>query len=195
MASINGITVKAVKQFRGHEGEPLYQGNLYLGNKKIGWWSQDSHGGCDNIYLDEPYRVMKLENKVKELNRDKEETHERTDGSKYVLDYSLDIMFGDLMVLHEDEKEFKDAVKKGFAGLLLVTDGYHVFGWNLSKKTMAHSNDAILKGFAKAIEEGKEKHGFFKEDEFYKHKVKIYRSLDDFNVGTKIKLEEIKGGK
>ncbi len=194
MASINGITVKAIKEFRGHEGEPLYQGNLYLGNKKIGWWSQDSHGGCDNIYLDEPYRVMKLENKVKELNRDKEETHERADGSKYVLDYSLDIMFGDLMVLHEDEKEFKDAVKHGFAGLLLVTDGYHVFGWNLSKETTAHSDDVILKRFAKAIDDGKKKHGFFKEDKFYKHKIKIYRSLDDFNVGTKIKLEEIKGG-
>lgn len=194
MASINGITVKAVKEFRGHEGEPLYQGNIYLGNKKIGWWSQDSHGGCDNIHLDQPYIVTKLEHKVKELNRDKEETHERSDGSKYVLDYSLDMMFGDLMVMYEDEKTYRAAVKNGFAGVLLVTDGYHVFGWNLSEETMMYSNDAILRKFTNAIEDGKKKNKFFKEDEFYKHKVKIYRGLDDFNIGTKIKLEEIKGG-
>ena len=192
MASINGITVKAIKQFRGREGEPLYQGNVYLGNKKIGWWSQDSHGGCDNIYLDAPYKVRELEYKVKELNRDKAKTYERSDGSKYTIDYSLDIMFGDLMTMHEDEKEFKDAVKHGYAGVMLVTDGYHVFGWNLSKETLAHSNDSILKGFAKAIEDGKKKNGFFKEDRFYKHQVKIYRSLDDFKIGKTIAIEDIK---
>lgn len=192
MASINGITVKALKQFRGHEGEPLYQGNVYLGNKKIGWWSQDSHGGCDNIYLDEPYRIRKLEEKVKELNRAKEETFSREDGSTYTIDYSLDILFGDLMSLKSDEDTFKTAIKNGYAGVLLVTDGYHVFGWNLNKETTSLSDHAILTKFLKAIEDGKKKHGFFKEDRFIKHDIRIYRSLDDFNVGKAIKIEDIK---
>lgn len=39
MASINNVTVKSLKTFSGHEGEPCYWGNLYLGNKKIGSWS------------------------------------------------------------------------------------------------------------------------------------------------------------
>lgn len=194
MASINGITVKALKQFRGHEGEPLYQGNVYLGNKKIGFWSQDSHGGYDNIYLDEPYKVRKLEERVRELNRAKEETFSREDGSTYTIDYSLDILFGELMVLCDDEKAFKDAIKNGYAGVLLVTDGYHVFGWNLSKETTNLSDQAILTKFLKSIEDGKKKNSFFKEDRFVKHDIKIYRSLNDFNVGKAIKLEEIKGG-
>ena len=192
MASINGITVKARKKFRGHEGELLYQGNVYLGNKKIGWWTQDSHGGPDSIHLDEPYRVRKLEERVKELNRDKEETYKRGDGSIYVLDYSLDIMFGDLMELKNDEDTFKTAVKNGFAGVLLVTDGCHVFGWNLRKEIADLPDEVILTKFAKAIEEGKKKHRFYKEDNFIKHETKIYCSFNDFNVGKTIKLSDIK---
>lgn len=40
MASINGLTIKGLKQFVGHEGETLFQGNLYLNGDKIGFWSQ-----------------------------------------------------------------------------------------------------------------------------------------------------------
>ena len=192
MASINGITVKALKKFKGHEGEPLYQGNVYLGNKKIGWWSQDSWGGPDSCCLDEPYRIRKLEAKVKELNHDKEKNYTRDDGSTYTIDYSLDIMFGDLMELKADEDVFKDAVKNGFAGVLLVTDGHHVFGWNLNKEMADLSDEIILMKFAKVIEDGKKKHKFYKEDGFIKHQTKIYRSLADFNIGKAINIEDIK---
>lgn len=192
MASINGITVKAIKNFYGHEGEPLHQGNIYLGNKKIGFWSQDSWGGPDSIHLDEPYRTRMLAERVRELNRDKEEVFERNDGSKYTIDYSLDIMFGDLMVLKDDEDTFKKAIKDGFAGVLLVTDGHHVFGWRLNKEMVVLPKEVIMSRFSKSISDGKVKHKFYKEDSFIKHEVKIYRSLDDFNIGTKIKLEEIK---
>lgn len=192
MASINGITVKGIKKFKGHEGEPLYQGNVYLGNKKIGFWSQDSWGGPDTCYLDEPYKVRKLEVKVKELNRDKEETFSRGDGSTYTIDYSLDIMFGDLMELKNDEDTFKSAIKNGFGGILLVTDGYHVFGWNLNKEMANLSDEIILMKFTKAIEDGKKKHKFFSEYGVTKHKTKIYRSADDFNIGTKIQIGDLK---
>ena len=193
MASINGITVKSLKKFKGHEGEPLYQGNVYLGNKKIGWWSQDSWGGPDTCYLDEPYRIRKLEAKVKELNHDKEAAFTRNDGSTYLIDYSLEIMFGDLMELKHDEDMFKSAVKNGFAGVLLVTDGYHVFGWNLNKETTDLSDDIILMQFTKLFEVGNMKHKFFEEYGIRKHQTKIYRSLEDFNVGKAIKIEDIKG--
>ena len=54
MASINGVSIKAFKKFRGHEGEEPYQGNVYYNGKKLGFWSQDAHGGiCDNFEFDE----------------------------------------------------------------------------------------------------------------------------------------------
>lgn len=191
MASINGITVKGITRFRGHEGEPLYQGNIYLGNKKIGFWSQDAHGGCDNIHLDQPYSITKLENKVKMLNKDHKHTFARTGGSAIILDYDLELLFGDLIVMQEDEKDFKKAIKNGFAGVLLVTDGYHIFGWNLSNAEVNLTHGELLEKFAKGIEDGKKKHKFFKEDGFTKHEIKVYRSVDDFKVGETISLNDI----
>lgn len=192
MASINGITVKALKQFRGHEGEPLFQGNLYLGNKKIGFWSQDSHGGCDNIYLDAPYSKAKLREKVKTLNQHHNRTFARTGGSAFILEYDLELLFGDLMVMQADEKDYKKAVKNGFKGVLLITDGYHIFGWNLDQTETNLRDEVLIHKYSKAIDDGKKKHKFFKEDRFTKHEIKIYRSVDDFNVGEKINIDDIK---
>ena len=191
MASINGITVKALKTFRGHEGEPCCQGNLYIGAKKIGFWSQDSWGGCDNFMLDEPYSERKLDAKVKELNADKTEKLTRYDGTEAILEYSLEYLMSDLIALIQDEKIYKAAVKDGFKGVLLVSDGYHMFGWQLNENATKVSTDVLLKHYADEIEKGKVKHKFFKENEYQKHTVKIYRSTADFNIGTKIKLDDI----
>ena len=48
MASLNGVTIRNLKGFNGHEGEPLFQGSVYLNGQKLGFWSQDAHGGSDN---------------------------------------------------------------------------------------------------------------------------------------------------
>lgn len=34
MASINGVTIRGLKKFYGHDGETLYQGNVYYNGKK-----------------------------------------------------------------------------------------------------------------------------------------------------------------
>lgn len=44
--------LKALTSFKGHEGEPLLQSNIYKNGKKVGAWSDDSHGGCMRIYFD-----------------------------------------------------------------------------------------------------------------------------------------------
>lgn len=46
MASINGISLKAMKSFEGMEGT-AWQGNVYVGTKKVAFWSQDGNGGPD----------------------------------------------------------------------------------------------------------------------------------------------------
>lgn len=46
MANIRGISIKTVKHFIGTEG-PAYQGNIYIGSKKVAFWSQDGNGGPD----------------------------------------------------------------------------------------------------------------------------------------------------
>lgn len=47
MASINGVSLKNVKTFKGHDGDGYYSGSVYLNSKKLGHWSQDSYCGPD----------------------------------------------------------------------------------------------------------------------------------------------------
>jgi hypothetical protein len=192
MASINGITLKAVKMFRGHEGEPCYQGNVYIGTKKIGFWSQDSWGGCDNFMFDRPYSERKLAKKVSELHPECIETHTRADGSTYTIEYSLEILFSDLLRLQDDEKAFKMRIKHGASGLMMVTDGYTQLSWGLYEEELDDSDDAILTKYGKFIEDQKKKARFMKESDWVKHEVKIYRSLNDFNIGVAVTLDDIK---
>ncbi|WP_250518572.1 hypothetical protein [Caballeronia sp. ATUFL_M1_KS5A] len=46
--------IKGMKQFRGHEGEPLQQGWLYLDGKKLAQWSDDTHGGPLHLRFIDP---------------------------------------------------------------------------------------------------------------------------------------------
>jgi hypothetical protein len=43
--------IKGIKSFKGHDGEPLSQGNLYLGAKKVCEWSDDSWGGSMRVHF------------------------------------------------------------------------------------------------------------------------------------------------
>ena len=98
MASINGITVKAIKEFRGHDGEPLAQGNLYLNNKKIGFWSQDSWGGPDHFQLEPQYNERLLNDAVLSLNGDKARRVGSGDDALTVK-YDLEMLIFDCMNL------------------------------------------------------------------------------------------------
>lgn len=48
------IELKGLKGFKGHDGEPLYQSNIYRYGKKIGEWSDDSWGGPMNYHFVSP---------------------------------------------------------------------------------------------------------------------------------------------
>lgn len=52
MAKIKGIELRNVREFLGHEGEPLVQGSVYYKNREVGFYSQDSWGGMDIFNLD-----------------------------------------------------------------------------------------------------------------------------------------------
>ena len=195
MASINGISLKAVKMFRGHEGEPCYQGNVYIGKKKIGFWSQDSWGAvCDNFMFDKPYSAGKLAEKVKALCPERIETRTRDDGSTYTLCYTLEELFTDLLVLQDDEKAFKKANKDGRNGLITVTDGYHQISFVLKESALSSTDDVLLDKLSKFIESEKKKARFFNENDYIKHEVKIYRDIKDFNIGVEISVDDIKEG-
>lgn len=115
MANICGISIKAVKHFIGTEG-PAYQGNVYIGSKKVAFWSQDGNGGPDWFEMMNGFSKKKLVEAMK----------------PYVDQKSIELKIIDesfmynLLWLSQSEKEFKKVLKKGYKAMLEVTDGFHV---------------------------------------------------------------------
>lgn len=104
MAMIKGFQLKALKNFRGHEGEPLRQANLYFGNKKAGFVSEDAHGGYPTMDVLKEFRG-EWEKSTKAF------ADEFPEKSTLTAEESF---FYELLKLTEDEKTYKTAVKKGF---------------------------------------------------------------------------------
>lgn len=188
MASINGLSLKKVKTFRGHEGEPCFQGDLYLGKTKIGFWSQDSWGAImDNIDMEPGYSEQLLRNQICALNKDKEIHGVSMSGGPYTIEYDIEQLMTAYLDLADNEKSFKSAVKNGYAGTLVLSDSFHVLTWKLPKEYTELDDESLKKATSSHIRKAEEK--MFKNEE---KTIKIYRSLDDFNIGTAIKLEDIK---
>ena len=122
MAKINEIELKGIKEFKGHEFEDLIQGNIYYKGKKVGWYSQDSWGGCDHIDLD--YTLPK--DLLKEINDilDNYESDKVFKGISDLYDKTYNIkfdhkilkggeyLFGDLIQLDTFEKKYKNFSKQ-----------------------------------------------------------------------------------
>lgn len=122
MANINGLTLKGITRFKGHEGEPLIQGNIYFNNKKVGYYSQDSWGGPDTINIYNKTDEEEI-NKIAERFFDKYPNGIIPEDQSFTLkdlyrDNYLDGLMGEFIVLIEAEKEYKAAIKKGYKYVL-----------------------------------------------------------------------------
>jgi len=181
MASINGITLKARTDFRGHEGEPCSQGNLYLGNKKIGFWSQSSYGGPDEVRLEPGLSEEKLNDKIRELNKGKSEA---------LGGYKLDLLMEDLLNLQNAEKIYKQSLKKGYTALFVVTCEWQDIIYSLMPVHVnGKTSEEIYSALYDKIKEAKKNSGISVDAE---DEIALYKTLDDFNIGKKITLAEIR---
>lgn len=192
MATINNLTIKNLKEMEDHEGNCISTGCVYIGTKKILSWTDDFMGGAPRVYMQPEYSEIKLEKLIDELNRDKAHHGVRDDGSEFTVEYCLEFLIADLINLKEDEKIFNKVVKKeNRSGVIIVSDGYHQFHYELPKEFANISKDEILKKYSPYIEEAKVECKFFKETEYNKHRVRVYNSKEDFKVGEPIKTKDI----
>lgn len=155
MASIKGISIKNVKTFRGVEYPENYQGNIYFNGIKKGFWSQDSWGGPDRFEFD-----------TKELDEVAKEFY----GPDSI--YGLDCLLYEILVLADYEKQYKKAVKAGYASIVVMTDGYKESYIKVPQDT---DKDVILKRCDKYIKD-------FEKASKYKDKIKtlVFTDLKDF---------------
>ena len=142
MAKIYGLELKNIKHFAGDEGE-CYQGNLYIGSKKIASWSQDSHGALeDRLSMAKGYSEAKLRSAL-EKKRPKSEK-----------DIALECTMSELVQYLGYEKIFKKATKQGYSSIYLLDDGFNISYWMLNTNS---KKDAVGQIGKKTIEAQKEK--------------------------------------
>lgn len=166
MASINGVSLKGIKTFRGHEGERLTQGNIYIDDKKVGFWSQDAWGGPDSYEADNP--EIKLYEMIRErADRFKEGYPEN--GSYRDLENEPDVFMGHLVNLTSDEKTWKKYRKQGYPYLVVVTNN-----WKVIMSAFKNKVNADMFGAEQAeteTQQGKRKFKYY-----------VYSNQEDFNV-------------
>ena len=163
MASINGVEVKNLKKFVGHEGE-CEQGNVYLNGKKLGFWSQDSWGGPDMFEFDES-ALNKACSDFKDGFPDSYKYKDICD--------SKEVFMGYVTELKDIEGYLKKDYKKGCKTTVLVTDGYHM-SWTSFVQDL--SEEEVLRQYSAGIEKLKAK--MFKNVE---PRVKVFKP-DSFDV-------------
>lgn len=138
-ATNNGVEMKALKGFEGMEGW-TYQGNLYVENKKIAAWSQDSHGGIVDWLTMEP---VFSEDKLGSIFADVDSN------------LGLELAMNELVVLKE---AYKKAKKDGYGGIFVLCGGFWEKIWlipagnskplNSLRKNFFHSVRRILSATA-----------------------------------------------
>jgi hypothetical protein len=165
MAQIRGIAIKGLKEFKGHEGETLLQGDIYFKGKKVGYYSDDFRGGTTVVDID-----VKVQHEMYQLSEG------------YETDYvnRLDNLIYEIVMLADLERTFTKAVKKGYVGIADVRGGF-------SEDKMTMYPDRILyipRSFEflsrhtviTRLEEYLEKENI----KYAPNRIKIYRCKEDF---------------
>lgn len=139
MASVNGVSLKAIKTFEGAEGMG-FTANIYIDGKKVGFVRDDAWGGSydydfsnddgeklltarakewyDRYPEDDFMFVMKLT--AEEYRKKKDAGEIPVESWEEQLEYN-DCFLSKIIDLVQAEKAYKGAVKKGFKGYVVFT--------------------------------------------------------------------------
>ncbi len=177
MASINGLKIKNVKTWMGREGEAS-QGDVYLGDEKICFWSQDGNGGIDTYDFERMYSEKNFNAVIKELYKEKPLIYQQTK-----IDYDADLLMGDILNLDDLEQAFLSHCGHD-KGMLVISNTFYRNITPLSKNECTLSDDEIRKKYRNNIDSFS---NYYKLDT----DVAIFRSIKDFDKGILIKKEQL----
>ena len=164
MAKINGIELKALKSFLDHEGAPCMQGNVYYKGKKLGFWSQDSWGGCDIMDFD----ASILQPEVLRFQAGYPDTYKY----KTLLD-DPSMLFYEILTLKELEKQVKKGIKAGFQVFVSLLTDWEITTFFVKKDD---TDENILKLCEQQIQAHLDRH------KTRNHVIHIFRSLNGLNL-------------
>lgn len=105
LKDLKGYSVKNVKKFSGHEGEPCHSGSLYRGTKRIATFTEDTWGGPTILHFKPAEEEKLFQETVKALPP---ATFDFGAGEQ-AMSYNDDMFIGELL---EDFFLRKDCKKK-----------------------------------------------------------------------------------
>ena len=175
MATMYGFTLKKIVEYKGHEGEPLVQADIYYLGKKIGFWRMGDYGGEDDFLGVDSHFLPKEYFDTIRMNW-KNPLQDEEDFKNYVFsDESVaSSFFAHLMELIDMEKEFKKVVKKGFQALIQVSISFYTATFHIpTGHDLEKAKDVVVKQFDRTYPKWTE----------HPKTVKVYSDLSQFVVG------------
>ena len=120
MAKKYGSELRNELKFRDHGGQIINQGDLYLADQLIAFWSQDMWGGADILKMEKNYSEASFREAI--LGKHPAPLTIRYGDYVISVEYSLELMMNELVKLTDAENIFHRALDKGYNALLFVTD-------------------------------------------------------------------------
>lgn len=151
--SIKNISVKNIKNFLGHEQEPLVQCDVCYQGKKVAFYSQDSWGGEDRLDFDYnlPFEKRKELKNIFEKSA-KEYIQERIDKGEKVEFYAehkewynATTFILDIIELNDIAKYYKKVEKQGKDNLLAYMKDELTMGYVSWKGNQIYTKDYVMK--------------------------------------------------
>lgn len=184
MAKINGLEVKSVKTFQGHDQILLYEGKLYLEGKNIGRFKENYIAGPMDIDLLPELDSAKLNDRIVELNQGisdpwKTTVEDLCPWGENLKQHCLELVIMNIINLKKWEREYQKCHKKyGEITFVVGTDGYHEY--------FACFNGTDKKGCIEMCEN--------KGWQFYRNNQTSYHafsSIEDFQYFTPVTIHDI----
>lgn len=175
MASLYGISLKHIKEFEGRSGS-LAKGDLYIGNIKIGAFTEVDGGAAPAVDMVEPYAYNRF---IEALDRRK---------SDLKISTYEDFLYG-LLCMTQDEEAYRKFLKNGISAMAVQSVAYLLHYIPLKKRIGELSDEEITCYLKPMLEEN------MRADGGQNYEVKIYRSLDEFVQGEPICIGELEGTK
>ena len=175
MASLHGFSLKKVVNYKGHEGEPLSQADIYYRGKQIGFWRMGDFGGEDEFYgIDSHFLPKEYFDYIRNVWGDTFDSQFPNMNTRFSDEMVASSFFAELLYLHEMEKELKKIMKKGFQALITVSISFYSTSFNIPVGyDLERAKIAVEKQFDKLYPKWTE----------HPKTIKVYNDLSQFTVG------------
>ena len=177
MAKINGVEVKAVKNHTDHEGWLIHSGNIYVDGKKIGSWRDNYMSRFPDYDIPDGPVWNDL---VGRANHFYEKWNKDTSAYKG----DPDILISELIKLNEQEKAFKECLKKGYDSMVIVFGAYGQF----SCLYIPGKHDDWRTRFKKYLDKAPE--GLIRPEYGKPFPMKYIKGMEDFIIDEKTNTYE-----